>query len=1399
MNEKLVKLTGLAQLFFLLLNPLAYPLYAQPDPSPGRVLRYSMKEGLSLGVVNSITQDNEGLMWFATGDGLNRFDGTTFTVFKHQAEDPHSLSGNFVKAIFKDRNGTLWASARNGLNEFVPASQQFNRYQPTPPGRSSDVTDISQGRHNNLWLTVNGAGFASFDLTSHRFTYFSKANSPGLTTNSILTVYEDSRGWLWLGTRDSGINVLQKNRAGRWTQAPVDLADLPKTRIHAVYEDHARNVWIASAKGLFFYKRAENRFYGLHLPTFYRSDIYLSLLEDHRGHLLVGVQDGGLYRFNLKQVQSRPPADFSFEPVKHLDNQGITQRSVQALFRDRDQNIWLGTYGEGVYLISSLPEYFRKFEKRTADTRAEGFQRFYGLCVDKDGFLWLGTDGDGIYKSKPTGELVRHYAVDGKPGSLTDGAILAAYRDSGNQLWFGTYSKGLFRYDPATDTFRRFGHDPANPASLGKNDVRVIFEDSRKTLWIGTNGGGLSRLNRQTGTFTNFVPSNSSINSNDVRAIVEDRRGNLWIGTYGGGLNYLDTKTMRFTSFFNQPQRTPYLSNHIVFSLHLDSLDRLFVGSEGNGLLVYDLRTKTTRLFTDQNGLANNVINAIQADETGKIWVSTNAGLSRINLATGRIDNFDRSNGLQEGQFNPGSALFNRQAGFMVFGGTGGWNLFYPKTVKPSDYQPRVMITGLRVFGRNGNGTAPNEDQKPVSDPIQPETHLVLEPSEPVFSIHYTALNYAYPERNGFAYKLEGLDKDWTYVGNEHVATYRYLPAGNYTFKVKAANHDGVWFDAYASVPVTILPPWYQTWWAYLLYAISGVSLFSFYQRYKLDQQRLKYDIELARMERQKDKELNEKKLSFFTNIAHEFRSPLTLIINPVQELLAAQPNKTDETNLNSIYRNAKRLLSLVDQLLLFRKAEQQTERLKPVSLNLPELAREVYHCFLHQAEQKHIRYEFRCESEDLKIPGDWEQIEIALFNLIANALKFTPEHGTVLVSIQEDGERVRITVSDTGPGIPEQVGDRIFAVFHQYKDDRFFSKGGFGIGLHLAKTFVENHFGTLTFESRLNEGTVFTMRLWKQHPELVPQAELGDKPTSVLLEELSGGTALPAPNPKAPQGRDMLDQLNAETHSLLLVDDDPEIRQYLRLLFAGQYKLFEAGDGREGLELVRKHQPDLVISDLLMTEMTGLDLCRQIKTDASLSHIPVVLLTASTSPENRLQGIEGGADDYISKPFDKELLVARVAALLKNRQDLQKYFYNEITLQANDLKISPEYTEFLRECIRIVENHLTDPAFSIKVLAAEIGMSHSTLYSRIKSISGQSMNSFIRFIRLRKAAQLLITTDNTIVETAYQVGINDSRYFREQFQKLFGMKPSEYVKKYRKPFHQNSTAHTDLFLSKTA
>ncbi|MCF2494728.1 hybrid sensor histidine kinase/response regulator transcription factor [Dyadobacter chenhuakuii] len=1367
----------------------------------GRVLRYSLKEGLSFGIVNSIVQDKQGLMWLATGDGLNRFDGTSFKVFKNSPDDKQSLSGNYVKSVFCDRDGTIWTSSRNGLNKFIAEKEIFQRHTPMPDKGVSgtDVSDISQARDGNLWISLNGAGFALFDKKAERFTYYNKQNLPKLNTNAILSAFEDSKGMLWLGTRESGIDVLEVGQNRKLSKANISLASLPATRINSIYEDHLSNIWIASAKGLILFKRNEARFYVIHLPGNHRSDIYLSLRENHRGQLLVGVQDGGLYSLDLTQLADRKPEAYSFEKVNNSQNEGITQRSVQTIYMDADRNIWLGTYGEGVYLISSIPEKFKSFEKKIQDSRAESYLRFYGMCVDKDGYLWLGTDGDGIYKTKNSGEIVKHYAVTNAPGGLSDGAVIAAHRGRDEYLWFGTYSGGLFQYDPKKDTFKQFANIPGDPTSLSKNDVRVVYEDRKRNLWVGTNGGGLALLDRQTGKFRNFVTTNSSINSNDVRAIDEDSQGNLWIGTYGGGLNYLNVSTMQFRSFFNEPGKAGYLSNRIIFSLHYDAKERLWIGSEGNGLLVYDTKNGTTKHFTEKNGLANDVIYAFQEESIDNVWFSTNKGVSRINLPSNRIDHYDQSNGLQGGQFNPNSTLYIASSNAMVFGGTEGWNLFVPTDIKPSDYKPKVMITGLQLFGQSVAVGAKKDGKVILEKQIADQEEIVLQPSQSVFTIQYTALNYAYPDRNQFAYKLEGLDQDWNYVQNERSATYRYLPPGDYVFKVKSANQDGVWFENEAGLHVRVLPPWYQTWWAYLLYMGIAALVIYYYQQYKIRQARLKYEVQMAHFETQKEKELNEKKLAFFTHISHEFRTPLTLIINPVKELLLKAENRhPDQNSLNIVYRNAKRLLSMVDQLLLFRKADREADKLNPAIQNITKLALEVFQCFTHQAEQKHINYQFISPNEDLELVADREKIEIALFNLVSNAVKYTPKNGSVTLEIIETGDQVQITVSDSGPGIPTNVGDSIFSVFHQFHDGRFPSKGGFGIGLFLTKTFIESHFGSIHYESVVGSGTVFKVLLWKAHPQLVSADLLTivEEGNSVLLEELSEDGVMLTPSAIS-RHQLVVEELSSDVKTMLIVEDDADIRQYIGQAFAGKFKLLQAENGEEGILLVRKHLPDIVISDVFMDGISGIDMCSQIKSDITLSHIPVILLTASTSQESRLKGIEGGADDYISKPFDKALLMARVDAILKSRNDLQRYFYNEITLQANDSKISSEYKEFLKECIRVVENHLTDPDFSIKVLAAEIGMSHSTLYNRIKSISGQSTNSFIRFIRLRRAAQILITTDITISEVAYQVGINDIKYFREQFYKLFEMKPSEYVKKYRNPFHENFQVNRGVFQNK--
>jgi DNA-binding response OmpR family regulator/nitrogen-specific signal transduction histidine kinase len=560
-----------------------------------------------------------------------------------------------------------------------------------------------------------------------------------------------------------------------------------------------------------------------------------------------------------------------------------------------------------------------------------------------------------------------------------------------------------------------------------------------------------------------------------------------------------------------------------------------------------------------------------------------------------------------------------------------------------------------------------------------------------------------------------------------------------------------------------------------------------------LDAENKRSELERERAEREKEQVLNERertinenKLTFFTNISHEFRTPLTLIINPLKDVLGRKqetPEKPDG-ELQTVYRNARRMLSLVDQLLLFRKAESGMDAIRPAKQEVYALAHDIYLCFVQQAKAKKVQYEFDCPRQDLDLYADREKLGIILYNLLSNALKYTPEGGSIVLQVRETERDVVFHVQDTGIGIDKETGDQLFEKFYRASGQAITAQKGFGIGLYLVKHLTAQHKGQISFESKPGAGTTFTLSLLKGFSHFGADVILDEGSVQpVLLEELALDDVVNSSAELGEPDGGPLEAVVTEKKSVLLIDDDEQILQYLSGLFRNTYQVLLASDGEDGLNLAHKHLPDLVIADVQMQGMSGIDLCKKIKEDAALQHIPVILLTASTSAEVRLKGVEGGADDYITKPFDKEILVARVASLLKARTVLQHYFFNAITLNHTDQKVSQEYKEFLERCIAIVESHLDDDNFNLKVLLAEIGMSRSNLFRKVKSVSGLSIKSFIRFIRLRKAAELFINTNYNVSETALRVGINDIKFFRAEFNKVFGMNPSDYIKKYRKTF----------------
>ncbi|MCJ8164311.1 ATP-binding protein [Pontibacter sp. E15-1] len=721
----------------------------------------------------------------------------------------------------------------------------------------------------------------------------------------------------------------------------------------------------------------------------------------------------------------------------------------------------------------------------------------------------------------------------------------------------------------------------------------------------------------------------------------------------------------------------------------------------------------------------------------------------------------------------------------LSFGGIKGFNIFYPDSIQSSHAFPNLLITGIRIF---------NKPVTPADNILQEEQSLyladnVILPYDKAFiSIDFGALEFTAPEKISYAYKLEGWDKTWNYTDKHRTASYSNLREGNYTLRIKSTNAAGIWNKRERVVHLQVLPPWYRTWWAYGVYAALVAGLLYACNYYRTNHNRLKFELSIAGVKADKEAELNEKKISFFTNVSHEFRTRLTLIINPIKELLERKQERVNIQELAAVYRNAHRLMSLVNQVLLFRKADSGEDVLKAGRLNIAAVCEEVYRSFVHQAKTKKIEYVFACATKEIELYGDREKLEILLFNLLSNAFKFTPASGKIALRVQEE-EQVMLSVEDSGCGIPAETGDKLFDKFYQVYGSGKTNTGGFGIGLYLVKKFAEIHNGEVSYQSEPGKGTIFRVLLpkGKEHLPAACNAEDNVEP-SAILNELRD-TPIVVDEATENRSENLLKgALVTDKDSLLLIEDNGEIRQYVKQIFRSNYTIYEAANGEDGLALAQEHVPDVIISDLRIPGMDGLELCSKIKKNPSLNHIPIILLAASSSPEVKLKGIESGAVAYITKPFEKEMLIARVESVLKTRDSLQRYFYNEVTLKTNKLKISAEHSDFLAACIEIIERNMEDPNFKVKAFAREMGMSQSNLYIKVKEISGRSVNDFMRLIRLRKVARLLIDKDYRINEAAFEAGFSDIKHFREQFKKLFGLNPSDFIKKYRKTLHKRYT-----------
>jgi signal transduction histidine kinase/ligand-binding sensor domain-containing protein/AraC-like DNA-binding protein len=1349
-------------------------------------------QGLSNNSVKCIFQDSKGFVWFGTYDGLDRYDGYEFKVLRNRINDSTSLPHNYISALNEDNEHNLWIGMGQGAvtyNTFTNVVSPVY-YYPHQSAQKQKVgiyiNSIEKDTEGNIFLGTSGLSvlvrFKDQKEAVQIPLYHTDGSANIYAFVQAMYIDPQKRNWIFI----AGYGLYRFNYKNR----RLDLVngDIRNFSVNKMVADNAGNLWLGTSNGLLKYVVAVNQV-SAHYNTaggLLSANYVTSVSMDGNDQLWIGTDGGGVDILDTKsgQISSVNSANKSG---------GLTSESVLTIFIDKESRKWVGTNKGGVNVFDVIGNEFRTVQ-RNASYPGLSSNFITSFFEDQQNNLWIGTEGGGVsvWNAQRTG-----FSTYKEP-QLSSNTVSSMTQDAEGNIWMATFGGGVTRLAPGgkTDHFRLI-----NKRDGFENKIAIrIYYDSKKNLWVTTYETGHPYLyNRQLNRFETFDES-----LGDLMSIKEDRAGTLWAGNA--------QSLIRIDQVNKQHQY--YEIGKTVRAIFEDRQGRFWVGSEGGGLVLFDRKAgKISKRYTEDEGLSSNTVMNILEDSTGNLWISTTNGLNKFNPQLGKFNRFYESDGLQSSQFSYRAAI-QLKSGELAFGGNNGFNIFYPQRIKPRTFFPRLAITSLRV---NNKDLSPGLDyEMNGSGDI---TRLTVPYNEALLSLQFAALEYSAPNKIQYAYYLEGWDKDWNMAGNSRTVTYNNIREGTYTLRIKSTNAEGTWNTAEKVVTIKVLPPWFRTWWAYLLYLSGAAALAILYIRYKTRQAKMKYELQLSRMnaemrkaelesermekevqkaelqkthaeyEKEKaeretervineqEKEVNQKRLSFFTNISHEFRTPLTLILNPVKDLIKQYQGQEKE-ELRIIGLNATRLLSLTDQLLLFRKIEEGVGGLQVSRFDFSKLCNTIFYYFKHEAKTKDIAYAITGIEEPIEIVGDKNKMEIILYNLISNAFKYTPRQGQINIDIVQDGDQLQIAIRDTGAGIPESAGNAIFDRFYQAEGH---VKLGFGIGLYMVKQFTEMHQGTIAYQSEVGKGTVFNLQLplGRDHFEETPIIETGHEEDESLVIATDNFEAF---EEEAPM---LVPEIPVLTHkkAIVVVDDDEEMRNYVASVFDEEFVVYKANNGKEALKLVVSKKPDLVISDVSMPEMDGIELCSAIKADINTSHTPVILLTAHTSQDIELKGTEEGADQYVTKPFNKDLLLAKVNSLFKSRTSLQQYFYNQVTLKkdvAEPPNVPAEYQELLDKCIAIVEKHLDDNDFNIETLAREMGMSHSYLYKRIKLISGQSVNGFIRFLRLRKAAEFLITTNDTVSEVAYSVGFSDVKYFREQFTKLFKMKPTDYMKQYR-------------------
>jgi len=1319
-----------------------------------RIDKIGVEEGLSNNNVVSITQDRDGFIWICTKDGLNRFDSHTFKIFKTSDSDSNSLCSNMLNFVFADPlDDVVWiASEKNGVDAYHYKTHRFIHYEhdyhaPEKNDLSANgVTFIDSDEQGNLWFATYDAGVDCLNRENQQFTNYNPSNTPGLGSNYNWCVLYDTEEKIYVGHVNDGFSILNKKTgtAVNFKHDPDDPFSLANNTVTSIFKDSGDRIWIGTRNGLTLFDPETRHMVNFREDPRNKQSISSNFIQkmcettDHR--LLIGTEGGGLNIVNLNDLSyDSDPSDIRFEHILASETpEGLSGLSVQSVFQDSFGNIWMGGLGGGINIISGKESFFHKitYLPYIGNTHSLKDKAVPDLCVDNKDQLWVANElgGLGVYKD---GEKVKQ--INQIHSTYGQHSYLSVYNDSENNLWIGTNKGKIFRSPSASDEYITLDcfHD------LENFPVYCFYEDSRNNLWIATDIG-LYRYNLYTEEGEVYTTHNSGLSDNIIRAIGEDGEGNLWVGTLIGGLCVFDE---HFNLIQNYGQRYDfYAVNHI----YKDSKNRMWIGSQNDLFLIKKPQTDSVMRIGKISGLTESNVRAIiEGKSENEIWISTTNGISHIDLNTLHVSNFGVSDGIALGDYLNGSVTKTGD-GKIYFGSQNGITWFDQALQLSSNPSPKATFTGFGIT--NSRDYFTQFTDIPFSNEIE------LKHNQNSFQISFNVLDYSLSDKVEFVYQMEGLDDGWFLVNTGKEVTFRNLNPGNYVFNLKTRIQNNEWPEQVSSLHIRIKPSLWFSWGMKGIYLALIIAFIVYVVLFYKNKLKIENDLLFEKKSRQKEHDLNEEKVKFFTNITHELRSPMTLILGPLEDLIADNSLKPEQVRkLHQIQRVANRLLQTVNQILEFRKSENKSRKLAVIKDDLATYIYEIGEKYNDLNQKREIEFQTRVPDHKVEMFFDPDVMAIIIDNLLSNAFKYTKE-GWIKLELRHHTEDAldytEIEVSDTGYGISEQDLPYIFDRYYQAIDASHPVKGT-GIGLALVKNMVELHQAEIEVTSRVNKGTVFIVRLLtnNSYPDAI-HYDLG----AIQMEESEENSK----------------------NVILVVDDDHEIVEYLEDSLHEFYTVLSEENGKKAFETACQEIPDVVVSDIMMPVMDGIELCKRIKQDVRTSHIPVVLLTARGSLHDQEAGYDVGVDSYLTKPFSSNLLKSRLKNILDARKmhslaNTSKFKHKQEILNES---IGILDKEFLRKLTAVIEENLEDEELNIAQVAAQLNMSHSTLYRKIKALTNLTANEFIRKVRINYAEQLLLTGQYNISEIMYRIGINSSSYFRQCFKEEFGMNPSEYLLK---------------------